>query len=144
MRSVRHIEADSNSVRNAMLFFSIRHRVGLPCFYGRNTRLTPDPSQTNHSHVVGVPSRWWGTPGWWTPLHGYAGFVGTTTPVNQCSFCGRSEDQVKKLIAGAHAFICDECVGLVSKELMVDGPPSSGLSASKDAAKRRSPRRPKA
>jgi ATP-dependent protease Clp ATPase subunit len=50
---------------------------------------------------------------------------------------------VKKLIAGAHAFICDECVGLVSKELMADGPPSSGAIASKDAAKKRSPRRPK-
>jgi ATP-dependent Clp protease ATP-binding subunit ClpX len=64
--------------------------------------------------------------------------------LNQCSFCGRSEEQVKKLIAGAHAFICDECVGLVSKELMADGPPSSGVSASKDAARKRGPRRPKA
>jgi ATP-dependent Clp protease ATP-binding subunit ClpX len=61
--------------------------------------------------------------------------------LNQCSFCGRSEEQVKKLIAGAHAFICDECVAVVSKELMADGPPSSGVNASKDAVKR-SPRRP--
>jgi ATP-dependent protease Clp ATPase subunit len=50
---------------------------------------------------------------------------------------------VKKLIAGAHAFICDECVGLVSNELMADGPPSAGESASNEAVKRRSPRRPK-
>jgi len=27
-----------------------------------------------------------------------------------CSFCGKSEDQVKKLVAGAKAFICDQCV----------------------------------
>ena len=28
----------------------------------------------------------------------------------RCSFCGKSEDQVKKLVAGAKAHICDECV----------------------------------
>jgi ATP-dependent Clp protease ATP-binding subunit ClpX len=31
-----------------------------------------------------------------------------------CSFCGKSQDEVKKLIAGATAFICDECVSLCS------------------------------
>jgi ATP-dependent protease Clp ATPase subunit len=28
-----------------------------------------------------------------------------------CSFCGKSQKQVIKLIAGPHAFICDGCVG---------------------------------
>jgi ATP-dependent Clp protease ATP-binding subunit ClpX len=28
----------------------------------------------------------------------------------RCSFCGKSEDQVKKLVAGAKAYICNECV----------------------------------
>ena len=28
----------------------------------------------------------------------------------RCSFCGKGEDQVKKLVAGAKAYICDECV----------------------------------
>ena len=27
-----------------------------------------------------------------------------------CSFCGKSQKQVKKLIAGAHGYICDGCV----------------------------------
>ena len=31
-----------------------------------------------------------------------------------CSFCGKSQDEVKKLIAGATAFICDECISLCS------------------------------
>ena len=31
-----------------------------------------------------------------------------------CSFCGKSQKEVKKLIAGATAFICDECVNLCS------------------------------
>ena len=28
----------------------------------------------------------------------------------RCSFCGKCEDQVKRLIAGAKALICDRCV----------------------------------
>jgi ATP-dependent Clp protease ATP-binding subunit ClpX len=30
----------------------------------------------------------------------------------RCSFCGKSQDQVKKLIAGPEVYICDECVEL--------------------------------
>jgi len=31
----------------------------------------------------------------------------------QCSFCGKRQDQVKKLIAGQHGvYICDDCVTL--------------------------------
>lgn len=30
----------------------------------------------------------------------------------RCSFCGKTQDQVKKLIVGPHAYICDECVDL--------------------------------
>ena len=29
-----------------------------------------------------------------------------------CSFCGKSQDEVKKLIAGPSVFVCDECVDL--------------------------------
>jgi ATP-dependent protease Clp ATPase subunit len=32
-----------------------------------------------------------------------------------CSFCGKREDQVKKLVAGAKAVICDECVALAER-----------------------------
>src|SRR3990167_6497937 len=32
--------------------------------------------------------------------------------LSECSFCGRKEDQVEKLISGPHAFICDKCVTL--------------------------------
>jgi ATP-dependent Clp protease ATP-binding subunit ClpX len=30
----------------------------------------------------------------------------------QCSFCGKSQKEVKKLIAGPTVYICDECIGL--------------------------------
>ena len=29
-----------------------------------------------------------------------------------CSFCGKSQQEVKKLIAGPSVFICDECIEL--------------------------------
>jgi ClpX C4-type zinc finger/Glyoxalase superfamily protein len=33
-------------------------------------------------------------------------------PTYFCSFCGKSQHEVAKLIAGPNSFICDECVGL--------------------------------
>ena len=42
-----------------------------------------------------------------------------------CSFCGKSQHEVKKLIAGPSVFICDECIDLCNEiirdELPVDG-----------------------
>ena len=32
--------------------------------------------------------------------------------VVKCSFCGKSQKQVKKLIAGPGVYICDECIDL--------------------------------
>jgi ATP-dependent Clp protease ATP-binding subunit ClpX len=34
-----------------------------------------------------------------------------------CSFCGKSQHEVKKLIAGPAVFICDDCTGLCQKIL---------------------------
>ncbi|MBO1264229.1 ATP-dependent Clp protease ATP-binding subunit ClpX [Proteiniclasticum sp. SCR006] len=33
----------------------------------------------------------------------------------KCSFCGKSQDQVKRLIAGPGVYICDECIELCSE-----------------------------
>ena len=38
-----------------------------------------------------------------------------------CSFCGKSQHKVAKLIAGPGCFICDECVGLCQG--ILDGKP---------------------
>ena len=32
-----------------------------------------------------------------------------------CSFCGKSQDEVKKLIAGPMVYICDECIELCNE-----------------------------
>ncbi|WP_297798907.1 ATP-dependent Clp protease ATP-binding subunit ClpX [Arenimonas sp. GDDSR-1] len=37
---------------------------------------------------------------------------GDTTKILYCSFCGKSQHEVTKLIAGPSVFICDECVAL--------------------------------
>jgi ATP-dependent Clp protease ATP-binding subunit ClpX len=39
----------------------------------------------------------------------------------QCSFCGKSQDQVQKLIAGPGIYVCDECVHLCNEILLDEG-----------------------
>ncbi len=52
-------------------------------------------------------------------------------PEYKCSFCGRGQDEVRKLIAGPTVFICDECVGLcneiIADELYADEKTQPGL-----------------
>src|SRR5512139_1641936 len=38
-----------------------------------------------------------------------------------CSFCGKSQEEVKKLIAGPAVYICDECVALCKDILVEEG-----------------------
>ena len=33
----------------------------------------------------------------------------------KCSFCGKTQDQVKKLVAGPGVYICDECIELCNE-----------------------------
>lgn len=37
---------------------------------------------------------------------------GSNTKMMYCSFCGKSQHEVKKLIAGPSVFVCDECIDL--------------------------------
>ncbi|NQY80609.1 MAG: ATP-dependent Clp protease ATP-binding subunit ClpX [Candidatus Caenarcaniphilales bacterium] len=39
----------------------------------------------------------------------------------KCSFCGKSQDQVKKLVAGPGIYICDECITLCLEILKDEG-----------------------
>ena len=45
-----------------------------------------------------------------------------------CSFCGKSQHEVKKLIAGSSVFICDECIGQCN-EIIRDELPAGGAVA---------------
>ena len=39
----------------------------------------------------------------------------------RCSFCGRKETEISKLVAGQHGYICDKCVAIASQ--IMKGPP---------------------
>jgi ATP-dependent Clp protease ATP-binding subunit ClpX len=43
-----------------------------------------------------------------------------------CSFCGKSQHEVKKLIAGPSVFICDECIELCNDIIRDEVPAESG------------------
>ena len=53
--------------------------------------------------------------------------------LNFCSFCGRSEAEVQKLIAGPDAFICNECVGMCTDLIKEDTAAKGGAEVAKAA-----------
>jgi ATP-dependent Clp protease ATP-binding subunit ClpX len=52
----------------------------------------------------------------------------TGEKVLYCSFCGKSQHEVKKLIAGPSVFICDECIELCN-DIIRDELPADGVAA---------------
>jgi hypothetical protein len=62
----------------------------------------------------------------------------------RCSFCGKSPDQVRKLVAGPGVYICDQCIQLCNEVLEEDrkaGPPlhNAGGQVWKSTAARKGP-----
>ena len=61
--------------------------------------------------------------------------------VRSCSFCGKNQHQVRKLIAGPGVFICDQCVALCDEIIEQElGPqpqptPDQGVEAAAQAAR---------
>ncbi len=47
-----------------------------------------------------------------------------------CSFCGKSQHEVKKLIAGPSVFICDECIELCNDIIRDEAPADTGSAKS--------------
>ena len=52
----------------------------------------------------------------------------------RCSFCGRRQDQVKRLVAGPGVYICDECIDLCY-DIIYDGDDDVRENASEDYSK---------
>jgi len=48
-----------------------------------------------------------------------------------CSFCGKNQSEVKKLIAGPSIFICDECVDLCNDIIIEETTPSVDIDSNK-------------
>jgi ATP-dependent Clp protease ATP-binding subunit ClpX len=59
----------------------------------------------------------------------------------KCSFCGKSQEQVRKLIAGPGVYICDECVELcneiLDEELLDPNGPASHPPAKTEPPRKR-------
>jgi ATP-dependent Clp protease ATP-binding subunit ClpX len=53
--------------------------------------------------------------------------IGDGGDLLKCSFCGKSQKQVKKLIAGPGVYICDECIDLCNKTIEEELSESSDL-----------------
>jgi ATP-dependent Clp protease ATP-binding subunit ClpX len=53
-----------------------------------------------------------------------------------CSFCGKSQHEVRKLIAGPNVFICDECVELCLGILADTGETAEEARAALEALRR--------
>lgn len=60
--------------------------------------------------------------------------VGESSDLLKCNFCGKSQKQVKKLIAGPMVYICDECIELCNeiiedetKELLANANPLTNV-----------------
>lgn len=49
-----------------------------------------------------------------------------------CSFCGKSQHEVKKLIAGPSVFVCDECIELCNEIIRDELAPSTEIASSGD------------
>src|SRR5512138_2495484 len=48
-----------------------------------------------------------------------------------CSFCGKSQHEVRKLIAGPSVFICDECIDLCNDIIREEASTETGQKAAK-------------
>jgi len=51
--------------------------------------------------------------------------IGESSELFKCNFCGKSQKQVKKLIAGPGVYICDECIGLCNEIIEEEFPETS-------------------
>jgi len=49
----------------------------------------------------------------------------------RCSFCGKSQEEVKKLIAGPTVYICDECIDLCNEIIIEEGNQEKGASSTR-------------
>jgi ATP-dependent Clp protease ATP-binding subunit ClpX len=50
-----------------------------------------------------------------------------TRPVMRCSFCEKTQNEVKKLVAGSSGYICDECIVLCNEVIKEDNSQSKAL-----------------
>ena len=53
--------------------------------------------------------------------------IGESGDLLKCSFCGKSQKEVKKLIAGPAVYICDECIQLCGEIIEEENEKTGGV-----------------
>ena len=52
--------------------------------------------------------------------------LGDSSEVFKCSFCGKSQKQVERLISGPHVYICEECIELCNEIIAEENQAAKG------------------
>ena len=103
-----------------------RHAVRRLHLTGGSLREIADALGLSHQRVhqiveeAGRPQGWRGSTSRGT---------GSARDMLECSFCGKSQRQVAKLIAGPGAYVCDECVGVADGVLATGADAATPVSA---------------
>src|SRR5690242_3732132 len=81
-----------------------------------------------HMRRAASPTEWSSSPpNTRPPFSDSAGPSGPVIAVPHCSFCRKSQRQVKRLISAPPAYICDECVAICVEVLVeADGASTQG------------------
>lgn len=66
--------------------------------------------------------------------------LGDSAEVFKCSFCGKSQKQVERLISGPHVYICEECIELCNEIIAEETEAARGESAAAQEAELPTPR----
>ncbi len=61
--------------------------------------------------------------------------IGETSEIFKCNFCGKSQKQVKRLIAGDGVYICDECIGLCNEIIEEEFPRTESIGLQEELPK---------
>lgn len=83
------------------------HAVRRLHYAGASMREIAEALEISHQRVHQIIEATGGSGGW-KPTRG-------TMAELRCSFCGRSDQEVAKLVAGPKVLICNECVGLARR-----------------------------
>ena len=98
MRDFRDAKAMARSLRHGLTGH------GLDLTHGQSLELTAKAFGYDNWNILAAKIE--------AAQHALAETRPETDKTLYCSFCGKSQHEVAKLIAGPNSFICDECVGL--------------------------------
>jgi hypothetical protein len=105
-----------------------RHAVRRLHLAGGSLREIAVALHLSHQRVHQIVGEAGGARPWRSPLRRGRGKHGDLL---ECSFCGKTQPQVKRLIAGPGVYICDQCIGKADRVIATGEVAATALSAVK-------------